>query len=120
MTEWNAGTPVALANLPQAATTYIAAHDVRDVARALSVFAPDAQITDEGHTYRGTAEMSDWLAGSATEWTYTSETISATRVDADHYDVVRHLEGNFPGGTADLHLRFSLRGDVITSLVIEP
>lgn len=120
MTDWTAGTPIALSDLPHAATTYIEAHDGRDVPRALTAFAPDAQITDEGHTYRDVTEMGDWLATSASQWTYTSETVSATRVDVDHYDVIRHLEGNFPGGTADLHFRFSLRGDVITSLVIEP
>jgi hypothetical protein len=119
MTDWTVGTPTALGDLPHAATTYLEAHDVRDVPRALTAFAPDAKVTDEGHTYQGAAEVGDWLANSASEWTYTSETISATRIDADHYDVIRHLEGNFPGATADLHFRFSLRGDVITGLVIE-
>lgn len=109
-----------MTDLPPAVTTYLAAHDVRDVERALAAFAPDAEITDEGRTHRGVAEMSDWLADSASEWTYTVETVSATRVDTDHYDVVRHLEGNFPGGTADLHFRFTLRDDVIVRLVIEP
>jgi hypothetical protein len=120
MTNWNTGIPVGLEDLPQAATTYIDAHDVRDVPRALSAFARDAQITDEGRTYRGNTDMTDWLANSATEWTYTSETISATRIDDEHYDVIRHLEGDFPGGTADLHFRFTLAGDTITSLIIEP
>ena len=120
MTDWTVGTPVMLTDLPKAAATFLAAHDVRDVDRALTAFAPDAEITDEGKTYRGRASMRDWLATSGTEWTYTTETVAATQIDAAHYDVIRHLEGNFPGGIADLHFRFSLDGGVITNLVIEP
>jgi hypothetical protein len=43
----------------------------------------------------------------------------ATKVDEDRYDVRHHLEGNFPGGLADLHFRFTLRNAVIAQLVIE-
>lgn len=35
-------------------------------------------------------------------------------------DEIQHLEGNFPGGTADLHYRFAFAGDRIARLVIEP
>jgi hypothetical protein len=38
----------------------------------------------------------------------------------DRYDVLHHLEGNFPGGTADLRFRFTLRNGKIARLVIEP
>ena len=34
--------------------------------------------------------------------------------------VGQHLEGNFPGGVADLHYRFTLDGALIARLVIEP
>ena len=120
MTDWTIGTPVSLTDLPQAATTYLAAPDVRDVDRALAAFAQDAEITDEGQTYSGRAKIGDWLAKSGTEWTYTSETVSAARIDAEHYDVIRHLEGNFPGGVVDLRYRFTLRDDLISELVIAP
>jgi hypothetical protein len=33
---------------------------------------------------------------------------------------VHHLEGDFPGGVADLHFRFTLRDGLISRLVIEP
>ena len=35
-------------------------------------------------------------------------------------DVEQHLEGDFPGGVADLHYRFTLDGALIDRLVIEP
>jgi hypothetical protein len=44
----------------------------------------------------------------------------ASKLDEEHYDVMHHLEGNFPGGTADLHFQFALRNGKITSLIIEP
>ena len=44
----------------------------------------------------------------------------ATKIDDAHYDVLQHLEGNFPGGVIDLHYRFTLRGASIAELVIEP
>jgi hypothetical protein len=33
---------------------------------------------------------------------------------------MQHLEGDFPGGVADLHFRFALDGALISRLVIEP
>ena len=33
---------------------------------------------------------------------------------------VNRLEGNFPGGVADLNFRFTLAGDRIAELVIAP
>ena len=43
-----------------------------------------------------------------------------TKIGDDRYDVTHHLKGNFPGGTADLHFRFTLRNGKIGRLVIEP
>lgn len=111
-TEWDA--------LPQTITTHLAAHAAGEDDRALATFAPDAVVTDEGHDHVGRDEVKSWLTDSATEYTYTTEFTSATTSDAASVDVVQHLEGNFPGGTADLHFRFSLEGTLISRLVIEP
>ena len=53
------------------------------------------------------------------EYTYTSEFTGATTTDTT-VDVGQHLEGDFPGGVADLHYRFTLDGALISQLVIEP
>lgn len=37
-----------------------------------------------------------------------------------HVDVLQRLEGDFPGGVAHLHYRFTLDGGMISRLVIEP
>ena len=59
-----------------------------------------------------------WPPRSA-EYTYTTEFTGATTTDST-VDVGQHLEGNFPGGVADLHYRFTLDGTSISRLVIEP
>lgn len=108
------------AELPEIITSYLKAHQVRDLGAAMQSYDPGATVTDEGRTYHGPAEIRAWLSRSASEYTYTIEMTGATKIGGDRYDVTHHLEGNFPGGTADLHFRFTLRNGKIARLVIEP
>lgn len=105
--------------LPNTIRTFMTALDTRQDDRALSVFTGDAVVTDEGRDYQGTEEIGAWLTASVSEYTYTSELTGATTTDRT-VDVEQHLEGNFPGGVADLHFRFTLEGALISRLVIEP
>jgi len=107
------------AELPEIITSYLEAHQARDLDVAVRSYASDATVTDEGTTYRGPEEIRAWLSRSAREFTYTIEMIGATKLDEDRYDVLHHLEGNFPGGRVDLHFRFTLHDGAITHLVIE-
>jgi ketosteroid isomerase-like protein len=106
--------------LPAMITDYLTAHQARDLDAAMAHYAEDAVVVDEGHTYRGQAEIRSWLARSASEYTYTITLTSAQRIDADHYVAVHHLEGNFPGGVVDLRFQFTLGDGLIAKLVIEP
>jgi hypothetical protein len=110
-TEWDA--------LPDTIKTFMTALDAREDLRALATFTADAVVTDEGRDYTGRDEIGGWLTASVSEYTYTSEFTGATTTDAT-VDVGQHLEGNFPGGVADLHFRFALDGALISRLVIEP
>jgi ketosteroid isomerase-like protein len=116
------GTPQAIdpAELPQTITSYLKAHQARDLDVAMQSYEPGAAVTDEGRTYNGHAEIRAWLSRSASEYTYTIEMTAASTLGDGRYDVMHHLEGNFPGGTADLHFRFTLRNAKIARLVIEP
>ena len=107
-------------NLPPVITTYLAAHNARDVDRAIGSYAPDAVVIDDGRSYHGTDEIRAWLGDAAAEYTYTTQLVSATRLDDERYDVVQHLAGDFPGGVVDLNYRFTLRNSAIVRLVIEP
>jgi ketosteroid isomerase-like protein len=113
------GTPTSWDELPATITRYLTAHATKDVDTAILAFTADAVVTDEGHTYRGRDQIRDWLGGAATSYTFTTEFVGATR-DSARVDVVQHLEGDFPGGIADLHFRFTMDGALISRLVIEP
>ncbi|MEE1731704.1 MULTISPECIES: nuclear transport factor 2 family protein [Streptomyces] len=108
------------AELPTAISGYLVAHTARDTAAALATLAADAAVTDEGRTYRGHAEIGQWLTGAASEYTYTTELLGAQRTDADRWTVTQRLEGDFPGGLVDLRFQFALGGHgLIEQLVIE-
>jgi hypothetical protein len=106
--------------LPASIKTYLAANAAREDGRALETFSPDAVVTDEGHDHVGRRQIEAWLTGAASEYIVTTTFTSATVVDADTVDVLQHLEGDFPGGVADLHFRFGMTGELIDRLVIEP
>lgn len=99
---------------------HLAAHEARDVERELACYAEEAEVTDEGRTYRGTAEIRAWLGRAASEYTWTSELTAVRQEDARHWTAVHHLEGNFPGGVVDLRYRYTLANDRIATLTIAP
>lgn len=107
--------------LPSKVKTFMTALDDREDDRALATFTADAVVTDDGRDYTGRDEIRAWLAASVSgsEYTYTSAFTGATTT-VTTVDVGQHLEGNFPGGVADLHYRFTLDGALISRLVIEP
>jgi ketosteroid isomerase-like protein len=105
--------------LPAVITSYLKAHMARDIDVAVQGYAADATVIDEGKTYQGREEIRQWLSRSANEFTYTIEMTGATKVAANRYDVLHHLEGNFPGGRVDLQFRFTLRDGEISQLTIE-
>jgi hypothetical protein len=101
----------------------MAAVDAREVDKALATLSSDAVVTDEGHDYTGHDEIGSWVATAAAEYTYTTEFTGATvleRQSGTTVDLGQHLEGDFPGGVADLHYRFTLDGAIISRVVIEP
>jgi ketosteroid isomerase-like protein len=119
MTEIDNNSKQILRDAPAVITTYLGAHTARDVDTAIRSFTPDAAVTDEGNTYRGRDEIREWLAEAGNEYTYTIEFTGVTQNSPANVDVLAHLEGDFPGGVADLHYRFALDGALITRLVIE-
>lgn len=114
------GTSTSWDELPTVIRTYLTAHQARDTDTAIATFTADAAVTDEGHTHHGREEIRTWLGSAAGEYTYTTEFTGATKTGQARFDVVQHLEGNFPGGAVDLHFRFTLGGPSIHRLVIEP
>ena len=100
--------------MPASISSYLVAHQARDLDTAVGYYTEDAITVDEGHTYGGPQQIRDWLATAASEYTYTIELTGARRIDDEHYVAIHHLEGNFPGGVADLQFKFTLRGGRIS------
>ncbi len=106
--------------LPAPVRSFLAAHAARDADTAIRALAPDAVVTDEGHTFRGTEQVLGFLRHSGSEFTYTTELTGAQRVGDGCWVAINRLEGSFPGGVVDLAHRFTVHGDLIAELVIAP
>lgn len=86
-------------------TDYFELMDSEDRAATIRTFATDAQVIDDGKTYRGRDEILSWLDGPASEYTTTSTHLSAETNELGVSIVVR-LVGDFPGGQVDLRHDF--------------
>jgi ketosteroid isomerase-like protein len=92
----------------------------RDIDAILSLFSDDAVVIDEGREWRGGDEIRRWRLGPASKYEYTTR---VERIDADggtHYQARGRIDGNFPGGTAELTWDFSTVGGLISRLEIAP
>jgi hypothetical protein len=108
-------------DLPPVVVRYLDAQADAAQRRAVAdAFADDARVVDEGIEYSGIDAIAGWLATTASEFTYTTTLIGQRSPGADRWDVLARLEGNFPGGVADLWFRFTTRDDRIVGLVIAP
>ena len=107
-------------DVPDVVAAHLAAHEARDAERELACYADRAVVVDDGHTYRGRAEIQGWLATAASEYTYTTELVGVRQDDDGRWTAVQHVEGNFPGGVIDLRYRYTLDDGLITELVIAP
>ena len=103
---------------PAVITRYFAAQAARDFDTLVTLFADDAIVIDEGKTRRGTKEIRAWRENVASVYEYTTDLLSVEGEDEGEYIARVHLEGNFPGGTVDLHYRFTVDGDSIRRLEI--
>ncbi|MEV4263297.1 nuclear transport factor 2 family protein [Kribbella sp. NPDC049584] len=104
--------------LPDTLKNYLASHIARDLDAAMQCYAADAEVTDDGKTYYGPDEIRSWLSSATSEYSYTAELIATRQLDPQTYVASHHLEGNFPGGSADLDFTFTLKNNLITRLVI--
>jgi len=106
--------------LPATIRGFLTAHAARDVDAAIRAFGPTAVVVDQGQTFRGTEEILGFLRDAGAEFRYTTELIGAQRIDDAHWVAANRLVGDFPGGVAELHYRFTVDGDLIAELVIAP
>ena len=111
-------TSIPTTELPATIRAFLAAHAAREADAAARTFARDAVVVDQDETYAGPDRVLGFLRGAGSEFTYTTTLIGARRVDGTHWAAVNRIEGDFPGGVADLTYRFTLAGDLIRELTI--
>jgi ketosteroid isomerase-like protein len=105
---------------PDVISRYFEADARRDIDAIVALFTEDAVVVDEGKTWRGIGKIRAWREGPASLYQYTTEVFDTNAAGEDEYLVTGRLEGNFPGGTAELKWRFTLAGDRISHLHIAP
>ena len=106
--------------VPAPVTRFFDADAARDIDAILSLFTDDAVVLDEGQTWSGPAAIRAWQLGPASRYQYTTSVADIAPAGEDRYRAIGRLEGNFPGGTAQLHWDFTLAGDLIRRLEIAP
>ena len=97
---------------------YFLAADARDDESLAACFTPDGVVIDEDQKFVGHDEIRRWRREVAGKFTYTSELTGTEAGGNDEHRAFVHIEGNFPGGQADLTFRFALRDDLISALTI--
>ena len=105
-------------NLPEPVAAYFAA-DRLDGDAVARCFTGNAIVKDEGYTYDGLDAIKQWKTETSRKYTYTCEPIRMEQKDGTTI-VTCHLEGNFPGGKADLRFSFRLERGKIATLEIIP
>jgi len=103
--------------LPTTIRDFLSAQEARDADAALALLKPDAVISDVGESFSGESSLRRFVSEAGAEFTYTSEITKVAR-DGEIWVVGHHLEGDFPGETADLDYRFVLDGERIDRLDI--
>lgn len=104
-------------HLPASVRAFTAALAARDADAALAQLAPGAVVSDVGESFSGEVALRQFVSEAGAEFSYTDEVIRVAR-DGDVWVVGHHLEGDFPGGVADLDHRFALDGERIARLDI--
>ena len=101
---------------PDVVNRYFAALNGRDGEGLLALFSPDAVVVDEGQTWPGTTEIRTWVEDVAFRFQYTAEVLGVEDAGDGKYIARVRLEGDFPGGTVELNVRFEVDGNRIRRL----
>ena len=91
----------------------------RDFDAVAKCFTEDAEVTDENELRRGRASIAAWQAAARAKWEYTVTAMGGKPTADGGFKVEARLDGNFPGGVADVTYTFWLKDDLIRRLTIE-
>ena len=93
--------------LPAAVHGFVDGWQGGDAGKVEALFAEDAVVTDQGETHRGLDEIRSWITEEIHLFTTTLTFLGARDVDG-MVGASYRLEGDFPGGVAELEYQFHL------------
>lgn len=105
--------------LPAALRTYMNSEATRDTELLSQCFAADAEVVDEGRTYRGIDAIREWKRASHARYRYTVTPLGVTRHEGD-FRMLANVAGTFPGSPIQLMYVARIAGEKIASLAIRP
>jgi hypothetical protein len=104
-------------HLPQPIAEYVEAANARDPKRVAASFHAHAVVRDEGHVWRGRADIEAWARETGERYQSMIEPAGLEETDGRH-SLRARVRGNFPGSPVILHFRFRLQAGAIESLEI--
>lgn len=93
--------------LPAAAQSFVDGWQAGESDNVDALFTEDAVVSDQGETFRGRKEIRRWIDESIHLFTTTLTFLGAREVDG-MVGASYRLEGDFPGGVAELEYQFHL------------
>lgn len=96
--------------LPEAALEFVDGWQAGEADEVEALFAENAVAVDQGETFRGREEIRRWIDESIHLFTTTLTFLGAREVDG-MVGASYRLEGDFPGGVAELEYQFHLDRD---------
>ncbi len=103
--------------LPSPIQTYFAADERGDGEAVAGTFAPDAVVSDEGHSYTGRPAIDAWRRETKARYQVVAEPLEADG-DCGVTTIRARVTGQFPGSPAMINFTFRLSGDLIARLEI--
>lgn len=102
--------------LPPVIAAFFHATNAREFGDFLSLFTPDAHVTDESKDHHGAAIL-EWIEQATAEAKPIAE-VTDVNIAGNDTVVTATVSGNFPGSPVPLHYTFTLRDGRITRLHI--
>ena len=112
------GSTIDPVELPVTIRTFLAAHAAREARTAVRLLTDDAVIVDQDESFSGAESVLDFLQNAGSEFTYSTELLTARRGDDARWTAVLRIDGDFPGNVADLDYQFTVTDDLISELTI--
>ena len=103
--------------VPPAIARYLDAQSAVGPTGFAECFSATAVVRDEGHAYQGLSSILEWKKSTDARYQVRTTPLGIFR-EGNHFTLLAHVVGNFPGKQIDLVHRFTIKDEVIKALEI--